>query len=107
MEKTIEALKTLLKVEKKVAEAFADGKVSLGEALGISVSAIGLIGVIQNLPEIGAELKTANENDCNGLIETFKANFDIPNEKLEVKIEAAIEALKNLYVLFIPDGSAS
>ena len=101
MEKTKKALKVLLTTGNKVAEALKDdGKISLTEGMGIAVKAVALVGVFKDLPEIKAEIQAAKPEDMQSLVAEFKADFDIPNDDLEVKIEMGIDVLAQMAVMF-------
>jgi len=101
MEKTKKALKVLLITGNKVAESLKDdGKISLTEGMGIALKAVSLVGVFKDLPEIKEELKVATPADVQQLVEDFKADFDIPNDDLELKIESGLEVLAQLALMF-------
>ena len=107
MEKTKEALHTLLKVGMKVVNAIEDdGKVDMGEAIGISISAVGLVGVFKNLPAIGEEIKNITPADITDLVNEFNADFDIPNDALEAKIKAGVEVLSQMVIMLIEKKAA-
>jgi hypothetical protein len=102
IEKTKGALKTLLTVGSKVVNAAEDGKITAGEAIGIGLSAIGLIGVFKDLKAIGAELATVKKSDIDDLVAEFTADFEIDNDALESKIEAGIVALSEMVKMLVP-----
>lgn len=106
MEKTKEALATLLKVGSKVIKANEDGKIDMGEAIGISISAVGLVGVFKNLPAIGEEIKNITPADITDLVNEFNADFDIPNDALEAKIKAGVEVLSQMVIMLIEKKAA-
>ena len=100
MENTKKALKTILKTGNKVASAMADdGKIDLGESMGIAMTAVGLVGVFKSLPEIKEEIKNATPEQISGLVEDFKTEFDIPNDEAEKIIETGFEVLANLAIM--------
>lgn len=107
MKKTKEALATLLKVGTKVAKAYDDGKIDMGEAIGISVSAVGMVSIFKNLPEIEAEIKAINVDGINELVAEFNADFDIPNDELEHKIKAGIGVLSQMIVMLLLKPTAA
>lgn len=97
MKKTEEALITLLEVGNKVKDALNDdGRVDLGESIGISMKAIGIVGVFKSLPEIRAELKASTPEDRIALVEVFKQHFDLPNDVAEKNVEDGITVLVEL-----------
>lgn len=97
MVQTEKALIVLLDIGNKVMEAVGDdGKVDFGEGIQISIKAIGLVNVFKNLGAIQEEIKAATPEDVTALVETFKTNFDLPDDVLEAKIEAGVEVLAQL-----------
>ena len=106
MQKTKEALQTLLKVGSKVVKASEDGKIDMGEAIGISIAAVGVVGVFKNLPAIGEEIKSITAADINDLVDEFNRDFDIPNDQLEAKIKAGISALSQMVIMLLEKKAA-
>ena len=100
MEKTKNAIKVLLKTGMKVVEAVKDdGKVDLSESMGIAISAVGLVSVFKNIPEIKEEIKNATPEQIATVVADFKAEFDLPNDEDEKIVETGVEILTNLAVL--------
>lgn len=100
MEKTKNAIKVLLKTGMKVVEAVKDdGKVDLSESMGIAISAVGLVSVFKNIPEIKEEIKNATPEQIATVVADFKAEFDLPNDEAEKIVETGVEILTNLAVL--------
>ena len=100
MEKTKSAIKVLLKTGMKVVDAVKDdGKVDLGESMGIAMSAVGIVGVFKNIPEIKVEIKNATPEQIAETVAEFKAEFDLPNDEAEKIVETGVEILTNLAVL--------
>lgn len=100
MEKTKNAIKVLLKTGMKVVEAVKDdGKVDLSESMGIAISAVGLVSVFKNIPEIKDEIKNATPEQISTVVAEFKAEFDLPNDEAEKIVETGVEILTNLAVL--------
>ena len=106
MEKTKEALATLLKVGSKIAKADVDGKIDMGEALGISISAVGMISIFKNLPTIEQEIKNITPSDVTELVNEFNADFDLPNDVTEGKIKAGVEVLSQMVIMLIEKKAA-
>ncbi len=107
MEKTKEALRTLLKVGMKVVNAIEDdGKVDMGEAIGISISAVGIVGIFKDLPAIGAEIGKITPADIKELVDEFNADFDLPNDITEAKIEAGVAALSGMVIMLLQQKAA-
>ena len=102
IDKTRSALKTLLTVGSKVVNATDDGRVTAGEAIGIGIASIGLIGVFKDLKAIGEELKTVKKEDIDSLVTEFTADFDISNDDLENRIKAGVIALGEMVKMLVP-----
>lgn len=96
MEKTKNAIETLIKVGQKISGALKDGKISIGEGLGIATQIIPVVKVFGDIKEIKAELADIDEHGKAWLLQEFKEVFDLPNDELEAKIEAGVELLLNL-----------
>ncbi|HSO84992.1 MAG TPA: hypothetical protein VLQ91_00465 [Draconibacterium sp.] len=107
MKETEKALVTLLETGNVVANAIQDdGKVDFKESMAISIKAIGLIGIIKNLPKIKAEIKARKEEDIPALVELFKAKFDLKNDEAEEKVEQGLDVLLQLAsMIFTPKAA--
>lgn len=107
MKETEKALVTLLETGNTVANAIADdGRVDFKESMAISMKAIGLIGIIKNLPKIKAEIKARKPEDIPALVEVFKTKFDLKNDEAEQKVEQGLEVLVQLAsMVFTPKAA--
>lgn len=107
MKETEKALVTLLETGNTVANAIADdGKVDFKESMAISMKAIGIIGIIKNLPKIKAEIKSRKPEDIPLLVEVFKTKFDLKNDEAEQKVEQGLEVLVQLAsMIFTPKAA--
>lgn len=100
MEKTKKAIGTLLKLANKViADVKDDGKIDFGEAMGLAISGVGLIGIFKDLPEIQIELKGIDAVGVSEIVEAVKADFDLADDVLEAKIEAGLEVLAQMLIM--------
>lgn len=95
--KTTEALRVIIRSANKVDAALADdGKISIKEGIGITLTAVGIVGVIKNLGTIFNELKAIDEKVIEEFIVLFKDEFDLTNDEAELIVEQAIEVLFRL-----------
>jgi len=100
MEQTTKALVTLLETGNVIMNSIQDdNKVDFAESMQISIKALGLIGIIKNLPKIKIELKARTPEKVCLLVETFKAHFDLKNDDAERKVEQGIEVLAQLALM--------
>lgn len=100
MEKTKSAIKVFMKTGTKVMEAVKDdGKVDLGESMGIAMSAVGFVGVFKNISAIKEEIKNATPEQIAETVAEFKEEFDIPNDEAEKIVETGVEILTNIAVM--------
>lgn len=100
MEKTKEALITLLDTGNKVISSIADdGKIDFGEGINIAMKGIGLVRVFKDIPEIKEELKNITPEQGQELVVIFKEKFDLPNDEAEMKVEQGLEVLSKLAIM--------
>lgn len=103
MEKTKKAIAALLKVGNKISAALKDdGKISVGEGLGLATQVIPVIGIIGDIKAIKAELKDIDQHGIAWLVQEFKEEFDLPNDEVEEKVERGVELLGNLATMLLP-----
>ena len=84
-----EALHVGITIGLKVADAWEDGKVSLGEGVGIALKAVKIWGIAKDAKEIYAEFKDLDEVEKEELIAYFVDEFDLENDSIEYIIEQA------------------
>jgi hypothetical protein len=84
------ALQAGMNINKRISKAKADdGKVSVGEAIGISVTSLpDLYKTIKNGKQIKEQWLDMDDNERQELKQWFASGFDIENDKAEKKIEA-------------------
>jgi len=89
------AVSLVLTVGEDVAKGLADNdKLDLSEYIGIGIDLVGGVpGVVKNFKDIKAEFSDLTAEEKNELIEFVKADFDIPQEEIEAKIEKAIDLI--------------
>ena len=102
MKKTEQAVITLAELGSKVASSLADdGKISVAEGIGISMKALGIVGIFKNLGTIREEIRNSKPADVDNLIEKFKKHFDLPDDEAEQRVEEGVTVLLNLaYMVF-------
>ena len=78
------------KLSSAVAEALKDdGKIKGGEWFSIAVTIPGIVPVIKNFDTIVDEFQDLTDEEQAAVATYFAETFDIPNDELEAKIEAA------------------
>jgi hypothetical protein len=89
------AVSLVLTVGEDVAKGLADnGHLDLSEYIGIGIDLVGGVpGVVKNFKDIKIEFANLTVEKKNELIEFVKADFDIPQEEIEAKIEKAIDLI--------------
>lgn len=99
----IENLKKLIKAGlnfgKTAANALEDKKISFFEAIGMIPEVFALIGVGKTWSEVQKEISDLEESEKAELKQFVSDEFDIPNDKIEVFIEHALEHLLSLNIL--------
>ena len=90
------ALSTLINVGEKFDDAEQDGKISIGEGIGIAVSAIGLIKVFKQGAEIKAAFLALTAAEKTDLVTWFKAEFQLHEAGLETIIETIFAGIIQL-----------
>lgn len=102
MENLKKALNKILTTVEVVASAYEDKKINWAEWVKIGGSAIMWTWIFKNIPAIKEDLANATESGINEMMEQVKADFDIPQDKLEDTIEQALSVL--LLFLTMMDG---
>lgn len=85
------SLVVLAKVVRAVDGALEDGKITTAEWIGVAFKSVDLIGVIKNLKEAQEELFDLAEGEIERLIEVFKKEFDLNDDKAEEIVETIVE----------------
>ena len=88
-----------LDLPKKIAEATADKKVTLGEIINFIPVAGEVIGTVRSWNDIKAELNDLDAEEKEELYAYFADKFDLPNEKVELFVEHALMNLISLVTL--------
>jgi hypothetical protein len=99
MENLTKALSKILDTVETVFKAYEDKKVNVSEWIKIGASAVGWIWIFKHLPEIKVDINNATEEGYNVLMETLKAEFDIPQDKFEDYFENALGVVVKLLIL--------
>ena len=100
MENLKDALATVINIAEKVDESLEDGKISIGEGVGISFSAIGLIKVIKDIKPLMTEYTELTDDQKTELAEWFKNEFDLRNDNVEEIVEMVFASLLSLGDIF-------
>ena len=92
MENLVKTLKGVLELANKTAKALDDGKINIFEAIGLTPDAIKVIVLaVKNGDELAEELGGMDEHQFEELVQMIKADFDIADDDIEMKIEAVID----------------
>lgn len=83
-------LVVLGKIVKVVDEALEDKHVSTAEIIKIAFKSIDVIGVVKSLSQAKEEFQKMSEEDVSRIIEVFKKEFDLRNDKAEELVESVI-----------------
>jgi hypothetical protein len=94
IDKTKQALLTLINVAEQFDIALLDGKLSLSEVVTVVVSAIpGASAIWENRIELVAELKDLDSDELAEVNQFVATELDLSNELAEKKVEKVIAAL--------------
>lgn len=99
--KTKDAIRTIVKLGSKVIKAGDDGHFDTLEEVGISLSAFGLASIVRNRKAIVEEFAHITPEDIKEMVDEFNADFDLPNDITEAKIEAGIRMLGDLSIVLM------
>ena len=94
MEKLKSALAFLFKITTSLDTALEDGKINFfTEGIPLATNLVGAPAFIQDLKASWPELKSAIEDDdkLEELIEYFKEEFELSDEKAEAVVEAVVD----------------
>lgn len=90
IEKSKEALTTVLQTIETVSENLKDG-VQITDLLALLPLVPGINEMIKDIPDIKNELGELSTEDLNGLLAHFKLKFNLGNEDLAAFIEDAVQ----------------
>lgn len=90
------ALKVLINITEKTDAALEDGKISISEGFGLAMSALGLIKVVKNFPEIEKEFASLTDTQKATLNKWFANEFQLDEKKTEKIVEEVFDALLGL-----------
>lgn len=96
MEELKNALQVIINITEKTDAALEDGKVNISEGIGIAMSAIGLIKVVKQFPEIQKEFTKLTDAQKADLNKWFAGEFQLNEKKTEKIIEEVFDALLGL-----------
>ncbi len=96
-----DALTTVINIAEKTDAALADdGRIDIGEGVGITFSALGLIKVVKNIKSLMEKYKALTDTGKTELAVWFEKEFDIVNDNVEVIVEKIFEAILKLGDVF-------
>lgn len=99
----IENLKKVVKfaldVTKQISDSLSDGKITTLELFNFIPELSQIPGIVTSWPNITAELKELEAAERQQLLDYVKAEFHLPNEKLESFIENALMNVVSLIAL--------
>lgn len=104
MENLKKAILNVLSTLAKVASAYEDKKIVWNEWAKIGLSAISWVWIFKHIPEIKADIEGLNEEGVNEIMAEVKANFDIPQDQLEVIVEEVLNYLLLLVTMIEKQG---
>ena len=87
IDKIKDALLPCINFGEAIADRLEDGKISTWEYITLAPKIIPIIQELKNGKEIIAQFKDIDEAEAIELTEFFKAELDIPDDKLEEAIE--------------------
>lgn len=90
-----------LKLGTDVGKSLEDGKLTWDEYPVLLGDLMGAGPVIATGKDLKNEINELDETEAGELRDYIKQNFDIEDDKLEAKIEAAINAVASLYDLYL------
>lgn len=90
----IENLKKLVKfacgLTKQISVAMEDGKFTFNESFGFIDEILEIPGVVKSFPAIKDEITELSPEERQELYDYIKAEFDIPNDRIEVFVENSL-----------------
>lgn len=99
MENLKKAIGKVLATTEAVAKSYEDKKIVMTEWIKIGASAVGWTWIFKHIPEIKADFDSATEEGIVKMVEELKAEFDIPQDKLEEIIEEALQIILTFIVM--------
>ena len=94
-----EVLKFVCALASSVGEAAKDGEMSLGDAAHLIPLLYKLPAAAEGMGEIPAEAKDLSQDEIDALIKMIKEELDLPQDKIEMAVEDALDICLKLYVL--------
>lgn len=95
------ALLVLIVLSEKTSESLEDdGVIDWMEGTSIGISALGLIKIFKDFPNIVAEFKALTDQQKAELAKWFKDEFDLANDNIEVIVEEIFKQLIQMSSLF-------
>lgn len=110
MKETKELIGLALKIANATGAALEDGKVDFVDIVKFTPVVGALASGLTGLEMIPSELSKMTEAEYKDLIEWAKAEFDIPQDRVEERVELALDAglkIAQLIMLFLDKGDAA
>ena len=101
MENLKKAVSKIIQTSMVVDKALEDKKVSIGEGMGIGLSAIGWMWIFRNFRAIVEDFNAMTEETVKLLIDDIKVELDLRNDVAEEVVEQALTIILNIaFVMF-------
>lgn len=91
LKETSELVLWIAHLANTMGEVLEDGKISLLELPKFYAPIMGMPAAIQGMKELPAELKDVSKEELALLIEEVKKTLDLPQERVEMIVEKALE----------------
>ena len=88
-----EALIRILRAVETGMKAYADEKINTGEWIAIGTKVIAWVWIFRNLKLVWADIVNATPEEFTQMHDELCAEFDIPQDELEEKIEQALSLI--------------
>lgn len=96
---TKDVIEFLCALVNAIADASADGKVTLGEAAALLPVLYKLPAAIDGIDAIPDEASDFTQDELDELSELIKEELDLPNDRVEAAVEQLVDMAVKLYAL--------
>jgi len=96
MDELKNALQVMINIAEKTDAALEDGHITIGEGIGITLTAIGLIKVVKKFPQIKKQFEQLTAAQKATLTTWFTDEFQLNEKKTEKIIDEVFDALLGL-----------
>ncbi len=94
-----EGLDFVIALTNCLGKSLADGKVDLSDALAFIPVLVKAPAAFSDLGKLPSELKELSPEDRGAILTYAKAQIDVPNDKIELYVEMALEVILQLGTL--------